>query len=90
MSERNWTGYLIVIPEQHSLVITGIWRKDRPHMWWWKCSNCIESSGVISTTQLERLDEKGMIAEFDGKMPAEYSRHPKENNWSDEEYYGWM
>ena len=76
---RDWTGYIVVIPDQHDLVITGQWKKERPDMWWWKCRNCTESSGVMSHTQLEKLVAKGMIAEPDGKIPSQYTSHPKES-----------
>lgn len=85
----NWKGYIIVIPEQHNLVITGTWKKERPDMWWWKCRDCTESSGVMSTKQLEALKKKGMIDFPDGKIPTEYSSHPKETSISpyDEDCY---
>ena len=94
MSKRDWTGYIVVIPGQHSLVITGRWKKERPDMWWWKCHNCKESSGTLSTLELERLEAKKMIAEPDGeKLPAEYSGHPRETTIEEmyESYgmYGW-
>lgn len=97
---RNWTGHIIVIPDQHNLLITGPWKKERPDMWWWKCNNCTESSGVMSIIQLEKLEAKGMIglpephteracAWPDGENLSEYSRHPRESQMLDEdEYYG--
>ena len=84
---HDWTGYIVVIPDQHNLVITGQWKKDRPDMWWWKCNCCKESSGVLSIIQLNKLHAKGMITEPDGeKLPGEYSGHPKEG-YSMEDYY---
>jgi len=62
-SKRDWTGHIVVIPGQHDLLITGLWKKDCPDMWWWKCRNCKESSGVMSTMELEKLERKGMVAE---------------------------
>ena len=82
-------GYVVIIPDQHSLVITKQWKVDRPDMWWWKCRDCFESSGVMSTKQLEKLEKKGMIVapEPDDKLPPEYSRHPSESVVMDEEEY---
>lgn len=77
---KDWTGFIVVIPEQHNLVITGQWKKTEPDMWWWKCRNCFESSGVMSTKQLLKLQSKGMITEPDGDLPSKYSRHPDEND----------
>lgn len=89
--DRDWTGYMVFIPDQHSLIITGPWKKERPDMWWWKCNSCTESSGVMSTIELIKLDIKGMIVtpEDDIKLPSENSRHPKEQNWSEVEHYGY-
>lgn len=91
---KDWTGHTVVIPDQHNLIITGPWKKDRPGMWWWKCCNCIKSSGVMSSIDLEKFETKGMIIvpEEGDRLPAEYSGHPKENDYTwDEEYgYGYM
>lgn len=93
MNERNWVGCTVIIPGQHSLIIVSQWKKDRPDMWWWKCSNCTESSGVMSSIELEKLEGRGQVipAEPDTKLPSEYSKHPKENEyggagWSYEYY----
>lgn len=79
---RDWTGFTVLIPEQHSLIIIGLWKKDKPDMWWWKCGTCTESSGVMSTLELEKLDAKGWIVIPDPnvKIPTEYSKHPKEGD----------
>lgn len=90
--KRDWTGYIVVIPDQHNLVITGPWKKERPDMWWWKCKDCKQSAGVFSLKQLEALDNKGMISDPDGeKLPAEYSGHPNETSYYsyDDEYAYW-
>jgi len=88
---RNWTGFIVIIPEQHNLVITGQWKKEKPDMWWWKCKNCKQSAGVMSTKQLEKLEQKGMIIVPNGeKLPAEYSGHPNETTtYYDDEYGYW-
>lgn len=90
MSNRDWTGFIVVIPEQHDLIISGPWKKERPDMWWWKCRNCNESSGVMSTKELVKLEGKGMIKEPDGDLVPENSKHPSETGGmsSMEEYYG--
>lgn len=88
---KDWTGYIVVIPEQHNLVIIGQWKKEKPDMWWWKCMDCTQSAGVMSTKQMEKLDEKGMVTEPNGdKLPAEYSKHPSETTpYYDDEYGYW-
>lgn len=90
MANRDWTGFIVVIPEQHNLIVSGPWKKERPDMWWWKCRNCNESSGVMSTIELERLEKKGMIMEPDGELAPEDSKHPKEGVSKEdyENFYG--
>ena len=86
---KDWTGYVVNIPDQHCLIITGPWKKERPDMWWWKCRNCFESSGVMSTSELNHLESKGMISEPDGDTEDENSRHPREESMDPYEYmYG--
>lgn len=79
-----WTGHVIIIPGQHSLIIVGPWSKDKKS-WWWKCGDCKESSGCISSIELQRLDIKGMISlpEPNAKLPIEYSGHPQEYDVND-------
>lgn len=86
---HDWTGYIVVIPEQHNLIIVGRWKENRPDMWWWKCKDCFESAGVMSVIQIEKLLKKGMIAPPDGEdLPSKYSRHPDESDAMYEAMYG--
>ncbi len=87
---RDWTGFTVVIPDQHSLVITGLWNKEKADIWWWKCGDCTHSSGTINTSELERLEGKGMIVppKEHMKLPSEYSSHPKEGEIDYEMMYG--
>lgn len=78
---RDWVGYTVVIPDQHNIIIVSAWKESKPDMWWWKCRNCTESAGVMSTRQLEKLEKKGMVVEPDGEdLPSKYSRHPDESD----------
>lgn len=85
--KRDWTGFIVVIPDQHKLVITGKW-EDGKDMWWWKCRDCFKSSGVMSLNQLHKLEKKGMIDKPDGDIPSQYSSHPDENDYMS--YMGMM
>lgn len=91
MEKRNWSGFVINIPDQHCLVITGLWKPEKPESgWWWKCRDCFDSAGVMSTIELERLEGKGMISGPDGNTEYENSRHPKEEQYGDYSMYdGW-
>lgn len=91
--KKDWSGFVINVEGQHDLIITGPW--TQPDMWWWKCRNCFKSSGVMSTAELIRLDNKGIITPPDGNLELENSRHPKEqfrkhedNEWQ-RYMYGW-
>lgn len=92
--KRNWTGYTVVIPDQHSLIIIGPWKEESPDMWWWKCGNCTESSGVMSTIELDKLYSKGRVIDPgpDAKLPSQHSMHPKEralDEYEDYSMYGY-
>ena len=90
MCNDDWTGYTVIIPGQHNVIITGPWKKDKPDMWWWKCSDCTDGSGVMSAIELEKLNSKNMVIppEPETELPPEHSRHPKEGmQFSDEDYY---
>ena len=79
-SDIDYTGYTVQVPDQHTLEIT---RKYTPTSYWWKCRDCIHSSGEMSIPILERLQAKGMLVEPDGKKIGEYSAHPKEKTGVD-------
>src|SRR6266567_1211161 len=82
--QKNWVGFSINVPEQHPIIITGNWQ-DKDDHWWWKCRKCLDGSGVITSTEIERFDIKGFVAEPDGEMEPENSRHPKEQIGYDED-----
>ena len=89
VNEKNWIGYTVVIPDQHNLVITKLWKKEIADVWWWKCGSCTNSSGTINSSELTRLENKGMVIAPlpDQKLPSEYSSHPKEGE-IDYDLYG--
>jgi hypothetical protein len=87
----DWTGCVIAIPNQHHIIITKQWKKDRSDMWWWKCRDCTKSSGVLSAAQIEKFEKQGLVFQSNGALPNEYSGHPKEQDNSDDDlYYGYM
>jgi hypothetical protein len=90
MTNKDWTGYL-VNAGKHRLRITGKWKEEKPDMWWWKCADCYKASGVLSTAELVRLNESGIVDEPDGTEITATSAHPTEESGTGHYYggYGW-
>lgn len=98
--EIDWIGCTIHPPydgDGHILRITARWKPDKYfNTYWWKCDNCIESSGVLSSRELEKLQERGLVdppEDEDAKIDTE-TKHPKDEVRtrydSMYEYYGEM
>lgn len=90
----NWKGYTIEVGDNefgHRSQITGRWKPDKyEDKWWWKCLDCVESSGVLSGKDLKLLKDKGFIAppDPDEKDLTGDTRHPDESGKNDYCYYG--
>lgn len=94
---KNWVGYKIDVPNNnsHRIKITNSHEPDKcDNMWWWKCMDCTQSSGVINTSELERLYSLGYVKppEDGEKDLIGATGHPTNNGIGKcdmYQFYGW-
>ncbi len=90
----NWKGFTIGLSddgEGHRCQITGPWKPDKyKKMWWWKCLDCVHSSGVLSDDDLHELEARGFVEAPmpDDKDLSGTTTHPDESGKDEYCYYG--
>jgi hypothetical protein len=70
--DKDYTGFVIsASDDKHRMKIVRKWKENKPNSWYWKCLGCYKGAGVLTTTELEKLEARGLLIEPSADDPVE-------------------